>query len=199
MVNVLAQVMRALHGPYYGVNQFALTITKRDKDTPAMDWSNLSSEFHRSFLELIRSPHLLILDLDHFCNVPNTLLNGTHIKELYLYGIAFTSDTSHHTQLYPESSNCDISSLRIPQLEAFSTDHPSILCDMKSETTDLSFLRSLKRFDTFMDFSEDIDPAWKVIKAAASSLEDLHIDFYGKDPLTLRCHLYQFESINTKS
>ena len=178
MDSLLAQVMRALHEPNYGVNQFSLAVTRREKGDQAMDWANLSSEFNRSFLDLTRSPHLSILDLDHFFNVPSTLLNGTYIKELYLYGITFSPrDTSHHTQL----GNSDIRSLPIPRLEAFSTDHPSTLCDMNGETTDLSFLSGLKRFDTFMDFTEDIDPGWKLMTVAASSLEDLHMDFYGKD------------------
>jgi len=183
MDSVLTQIMRALHEPNYGINQFSLAVTRRDKGDQAMDWANLSSEFRRSFLDLMRSPHLSILDLDHFYNVPNTLLNGTHIKELYLYSIAFSpSDTSHNTQCHPELSDFDISSLPIPQLEAFSTDHPSTICDINGETTDLSFLCGLKRFDTFMDFAEDIDPGWKVMTAAASSLEYLHVDFYGKEP-----------------
>ncbi|KAF8810461.1 hypothetical protein BYT27DRAFT_7161728 [Phlegmacium glaucopus] len=193
MDSVLVQIMRALHEPNYGVNQFSLAVTRREKGDQAMDWANLSSEFHRSFLDLTHSPHLSILDLDHFYNVPNTLLNGTHIKELFLYSITFSpSDISHNTQFSPELSNSDISSLPIPQLEAFSTDHPSTICDLNGGTTDLSFLCSLKRFDTFMDFSEDIDPGWKVMAAAASSLEYFHIDFYDefpvfKEPFDLSC------------
>jgi hypothetical protein len=171
-----------LHEPNYGINHFSLGLTRLVNGKHHEDWTNLGSEFRRSFHDFTRSPHLSILELRDFCNVPNTLLNGTHIKELHLYDITFSpSDTTHNIRFHPELNNSDIISLPIPQLELLATNRTPALCDINGKTTDLSFLCDLKKFNTVMEHVEDIDSSWKVMMAAASSLENLGIHFFGKD------------------
>jgi hypothetical protein len=179
MDTILTQIIRALHKPNYGINHFSLGLTRLVNGKYHEDWTNLSSEFRRSFLDFTRSPHLSILELCDFCNVPNTLLNGTHIKELHLYDITFS--LSDNTRFYPELNNSDITSLPIPQLEFLATNRTPALCDINGKMTDLSFLCDLKKFNTVMEHAEDIDSSWRVMMAAASSLEDLGIHFFGKD------------------
>jgi hypothetical protein len=193
MDNVLAQIMPALHEPNYGINHFSLSLTVMDDDSDdeLSDWTNLSSEFCRSFFDITRSPHLSTLSLEGFCDVPNTLLNGTYIKKLHLHHTTFSP--TRNAQFHPELNNSDIISLPIPQLESLATNRTSALCDMNGETTDLSFLCDLKKFNTVMEDAEDIDSSWMVMMAAASSLEDLGIDFNGKD--FLACVIMSLRSI----
>ena len=183
----LSAILRDLRSETYGIEILVIRITTMRN----VKWNLLPPHFQSAMLFLIRSPHLTSLQLHKFSRLPQTLLNGTTLKDVRLEQL----DMSDRDAL--ESPMIDLPQthfLPCPKLEVFQTDN-AFPVDFDPITSPLSQLKKLKTYSLFPEHYRDTQ---RILQLAHRSLEVLRLDFSGTYFTPSLLHYHNPSSYDTK-
>lgn len=170
--SVLSAIIDALHGPGYGIKRFSLGMSSSPPaPTGFVNWSDLAPKFQESIFVLIKSPSLTFLHIGNINGLPSTFLQNTTLEHLHLSHTGFSP-----ANLRPSGS--ETCHLTPPALGCVTMNPADCLTGIAGGY--LSHLTRLKTFTSAIFSVRHMDITWEAMKASASSIEALQLDFYGK-------------------
>jgi hypothetical protein len=137
-------------------------------------WSDLNSSFQESVFSLIKSPNLTFLHIGNINGLPSTFLRDTKLEHLHLSHTEFSA-------LNTSPGGVDKGQPTPPALGCVTMNPADCLTGIAGGY--LSHLTRLTTFTSTIFSVGHMDLTWEAMKASASSIEALQLDFYGNTSL----------------
>ncbi|KAF9483037.1 hypothetical protein BDN70DRAFT_929538 [Pholiota conissans] len=172
--NVLCKIMNALHGPDYGIRKFSLAMSSSPPtSTGTIGWADLNTSFKESLYSLLQSPYLTFLHIGNIYDLPSTFLRDTKLEHLHLSHTNFSSLND-----FPGEAGRGVPTP--PALGCVTMNPADCLTGIAGGY--LSHLQHLTTFTSTIFSSAHMDITWEAMKASASSIEAIQLDFYETFP-----------------